>query len=558
MRLVPQILVVICNLLLCYQTMFANTDSTKVRMHPISGGEIVPFKEHMPFAFEASLSGASFSFANIASEFPVPAAVLDDRNEAISVLKKIDELGSWISTLSENAVVALPVGIKQEINNVAYEIGIAKASIHTDYTELTVFARIRLPQTNEKGDPIELFFGANNVKLSHQGGIIGEADLVLLGDVQIPFNAGNWLLELQGGFDYKTGVTQNLSYVSMDCDGVKEMGIAADVQFSRKLILPVTAHGEALDETRKVGRIQGGTGTVPNRVTGSFDMVVSDWNNITAAIDLPPFVMTKHPDKFVFELNEAIFDFSDLQTPNIPFPSYYHEKGLLLPNIETWRGVYVKSLRVGLPKTFKTTTSIASQERVSFEAQNMIIDNNGVSGLLSVENIIPLDKGRTNDTKAWAYSVDNIAIELVTNRITGAKFEGKIILPVSDTGNANANKNEKVGLAYRGLISEEEYLMSVSSLETLSFSVWKAEAQLFPNSMVELRVVNGNFQPKAVLHGRMAISASQKESLENEGEEINDEETVEFKGIEFNNLVLQTQSPVLQVDYFGSLPSESF
>ena len=52
------------------------------------------------------------------------------------------------------------------------------------------------------------------MKLSHQGGIIGDANLVLLGDLNIPFNAGKWMLTLKGGFDYKTGETQNLTYVT--------------------------------------------------------------------------------------------------------------------------------------------------------------------------------------------------------------------------------------------------------------------------------------------------------------------------------------------------------
>ena len=530
----------------------AHTDSTAIKTRPVSSTIAVPFTNGSPLSAKELPSDTSFSFLTIKSEFPVPDAILNDRNEVAEVMGKIEETGAWINTLTQGALVTLPVGMKQVVNEVVYEVGIAKATLHKDYTELTVFARIRMPQTNENGEPIEAFFGANNVKLSHQGGILGDANLVLLGDVQIPFSAGNWLLELKGGFDYKTGGIQNLTYLNIDCNGVKEMGVAADVQFSREMILPVKANGEALEETKNVTNILGQSVTVPNRVTGSFNMVVTDWNNIIAEINLPPFVLKKHPNKFVFELNEAVFDFSDLNTPDIPFPEHYHTQGLLLPSRETWRGVYVKSLQVGMPKTFKTTESIAAQNRVTFGATNMIIDNNGVSGVFTAENPISIDKGRTSERKAWAYSVDNIEVKLVTNRITSAKFDGRIILPISDDGkNGDAKKKEKIGLGYKGLISEEEYLMSVTNLDTLNFSVWKAKAQLEPNSIVELHVEDGNFRPMAVLNGRMAISASQKESLANEGTEIDGEEMVEFKGIEFQNLVLQTQSPVLEVDYLG-------
>ncbi|MCL5244263.1 hypothetical protein M4I21_00475 [Cellulophaga sp. 20_2_10] len=495
-----------------------------------------------------------FSFQNIKNEFPVPTPILNDRNEAAAVLEEIDLNDTWVNTLSNNDIVTLPVGIKTTVSEVDYAIGIAKATIHKDYTELTVFARVRLPQTDDNGDPLEIFFGANNVKLSHDGGIFGDANLVLLGDVQIPFNAGNWLLELKGGFDYKTGNTDNLTYVTIDCNGVKEMGLAAEVQFSRNLIIPVTDLGEPEEEFKSVKRIDGSTAQVDNRVTGKFSMVASGWNDIVATIDLQPFALTKHPDKFVFNLNEATLDFSDTRTPDIPFPQHYQEKGLLLPNVELWRGVYVQSLEVSLPKTFKTSESIAKQERVKFTATNMIIDNNGVSGLFSAENIIPLDKGRTNDKKAWAFSVDSIAVELTTNRITSAAFNGQIVLPISakkeDTPTTK-EEGKKLGLSYKGLISEEEYLVRVATADTLNFNVWQAEAQLLPNSFIELKVTNGNFKPKAVLNGRMAISASQKKSLEDEGTMSKDSSMVNFKGIEFQNLVLQTEAPILQVDYFG-------
>jgi len=237
------------------------------------------------------------------------------------------------------------------------------------------------------------------------------------------------------------------------------------------------------------------------------------------------------------------------------FPQYYYDEGLLLPNEETWRGVYVQSLKVGLPQEFKSTESISEKKRITFEAANLLIDSYGVSGYFSAENIIPLKSGRTSESKSWAYSVDKIGIELAANRLIGADFKGQVLLPISDKGNENgtnaAGADGRMGLGYEGIISEDEYSLVVSTLDTLSFSVFKAKAQLLPNSGVELTVKDGSFRPKAVLNGRMAISASQKESLANEGDKIEGDETVQFKGIEFQNLVLQTESPIIKVDYFG-------
>src|SRR5690606_20081659 len=183
-----------------------------------------------------------------------------------------------------------------------------------------------------------------------------------------------------------------------------------------------------------------------------------------------------------------------------------------------------KSLEVAMPKEFKTKESISENRRVSFEAMDMIIDTYGVSGRFSAENIISLESGRTAESKSWAFSVDKIGIEIASNHFIEGDFEVRILLPISAKANkSDENANKNVGLGYKGLISEEEYSLAVSTLDTVSFDIFQAKAELLPNSSVELKVIESSFRPKAVLNGRMAISASQRESLENEGQTYNDE-----------------------------------
>ncbi len=489
--------------------------------------------------FKSTHTSSEFTFDKIINEFGLPTSkIIDDRNQASATFKKIEADGKWVSTFKSDDIKSLPVGVKHIINEIEYQLGFYEAKFEKNKTTLTVFARIILPQTDEKGNPIELFFGANNITLTSEGGISGTANLVLLGDFQIPFNGGSWLLAIKGGSNLKTADIQNKTYVTIDCDGVKEMGIEGEVQFSREMIIPVKPNGEALPKDISVKNNQGDDVTVPNRVKGHFNAVASDWNDLIVKIDLDPFVLTKKPDKFLFSVNTAIFDFSDIRNENVTFPQYYHDNNLLRPSIESWRGVYIKSVQISLPKEFKTKESISKKSRVNFEAADMIIDKNGISGHFSAENIIPIESGRTSDANAWSYSVDKIGINIAANNLIGADFEGQIVLPIGDS--------KSKGLKYFGLISEDEYLMRVANIDTLNFSIWKAQAELLPNSSIEFTVKDNNFRPKAILHGRMAISANQKESLTPK-----DNNTIEFKGIEFQDLVLQTESPVFSVGYFG-------
>ncbi|WP_075341848.1 hypothetical protein [Tenacibaculum agarivorans] len=541
--------------------LYVYTVSFGATIYPKDSLHAIPEKVNNLYRVSSTIAeNQKFSWENIYKWYPVTTTIINDRDKASSSFKVIEEHESWVDTFSNEDIQELPVGVKYTKGNIQYAIGITHANIYKNYTELTVFARVRLPQTNQNGIPVELFFGANNVKLSHQGGIIGDANLVLLGDMHIPLNSGKWMLTLNGGFDYKSGKTENKTYVTITCDGIKELAIEGEVEFSRSLILPVERDGKVNEtKTQVTKNIETENGTqsvqVPYRVKGGFKVIASDWNDLLVGINLQPFVLAKkrnqknYEGNFQFHVNEAVLDFSDLRNDTkVVFPKSYQEKGLLLPAEETWRGVYINTIEVRLPKEFKTSESISQNKRIGFGAHHLLLDNYGVSGSFYAENIFSIDKGRTNKEKAWAYSLDRIEVTLDANKLKKASFNGKIQLPVS--------KNDKrVGLNYKGLISDEEYSLTVSNDSVVDFNLWKAKGELLPNSAIELKVKDGEFRPKAVLHGRLAISASQKESLENEGKEIVDakgkKQFVEFKGIEFQNLVLKTEGRVFSVDYMG-------
>ena len=198
-------------------------------------------------------------------------------------------------------------------------------------------------------------------------------------------------------------------------------------------------------------------------------------------------------------------------------------------------------------------------ERVAFGGHYLIIDNYGVSGTFYADNLFTVDEGRTNDSKAWAYSLDHVGVSLAANTMIRAGFNGRILLPISKKeSNSEANK---IGLRYKGLISSEEYLLNVSNDSVIDFNPWRAKGELLPNSSVELAVREGKFRPKATLHGRLAITANQVKSFEGakkkektgdtDKQEKSGKKLLDFKGIVFQNLVLQTESPVFAVDYMG-------
>ena len=483
---------------------------------------------------------SEFNQTYITQNFSLDSITSNQILMAKAVMDDLETSQNYVDLVSPDDLVTLPIGVKKDIGNITYTLGISQARITPEYTEVTAFVRIVIPQLDAQDNQKQLFFGANNIKLSHKGGIYGDANLVLLGDIPIPINGGSSMVVLKGGFDMQTGNVADLTYVTIDCGGFKELGITAEVLFPRSMLEPVGSDYNVISDENV-------------KVKGYFQTIVSDWSDILVEISLPPFQLTKEGSTdgsgkagLIFELNTAVFDFSDIRnSPNVVFPNEYQQ--YLTPgNEQLWRGVYVSTLTVVLPKQFKKR---GSEERIVFQASHLLIDGLGVSGEFSVDNILPITEG---DASNWQFSVDHIEATFVTNNLTGAGFNGKIVLPISnEVTQQEAQSTDSIALnrkalAYQAFIDpvNDDYLLTVAAQDSLSFNIFKAKATLTTDSYIELRVSESKFRPKAVLHGNLAIKGSNSTTSANKA-------TVDFKGITFQNLQLQTESPYFKVDHMG-------
>ena len=520
----------------CFSNTYTDTISNSKKLSFVKNNNSKPnfLPENNSFNFIQN-SESEFTNDYLRKNFPIAEQTSDDLQKAMATCLKIDENGNLTDNLEPKNLSQLPLGIKKTIGGIQYLLGISNAKFTPEYTELTAFVRIIIPQHGADGKPKELFFGANNIKLSHKGGLVGDTNLVLLGDVPIKINGENLLLILKGGMDMKTGVVENKTYVTIDCKGFKELGITADVQFSRNMVEPVDNNYVAM--------------AAPALVTGNFKTIVSNWNDILIEISLPKFQLTSKKG-FCFELNKAVIDFSDLRnSASVTWPPNYATKYLVPGNENLWRGLYVQSLKIVLPEEFKKKES---KERIRFEATNLLIDRMGVSGTFSGSNLIGIDEG---DASGWQMSLDSVSITLVANSVTAASFGGDILLPLSEK-QSKCNGGARSELAYKALIDpvNNEYLLNAQVTNGICFQAFKANAIIEKNSYIELKVKDGKFLPKAVLYGTLSLKASNKPVTAEEaqaGTTADKKETVDFKGIIFENLILQTVTPFFRADYFG-------
>jgi hypothetical protein len=472
-----------------------------------------------------SITKSEFAPLFIKENYPVSQENNKNVKTAKALFKTIDSLKTFVENLEPTSLSSLPIGINKTIGTTSYTLGISNAKFTPEYTEFTAFVRIIIPQGDENGQMKELFFGANNIKLSHKGGLVGDTNLVLLGDFPIKLAGGNSLLVLKGGMDMQTGFIENKTYVTIDCSGFKELGITADIEFSRNIMEPVGADNKPIPGDQ--------------RVRASFKTVVSNWNDILAEVTLPKFQSPKFKD-FIFEVNNAVFDFSDIRNSNnITWPKDYQKDFLVPGNENLWKGLYVNSLKIILPEHFKKKNS---NDRITFEAKDLLVDNVGVSGNFSGSNIISLEEGNAS---GWQFSLESIQIGLRASSVVSAGFGGKVILPISGATSQCAGATNELG--YTATINpiDNEYTLKASISNNLCFQLFKAKATILPNSYFEFKVADGKFLPKAVLNGNIDISGS------NSQDPNDTKKTVDFKGIEFQEFTLQTVSPYISAKYFG-------
>ncbi|MDO4228649.1 MAG: Ig-like domain-containing protein [Capnocytophaga sp.] len=458
------------------------------------------------------------------------------------------EKARWAETLED--ITELPIGIREAKDGVEYAIVITQATFLSEQTLVNAYARLTVPDSQSASGKKHLYFGATGLSFSYQGQIVGDMRLSLLGDLTVSSNK-NWSFLLKGGsVDTSTGDTQNdATYITFDCEGVKEIALNGLIRISQELVVPV--HTQTL------------TPMFNKQVEALVAVKASHWNNMLLKVSLPPFAITKQAlinerGAFVFSAEDVILDMSDVENATeMFFPKGYEE--YLVSERESWRGFYIGQLRVTLPEEFKQ-----SEERVSFTAEKFLLDSYGVSGSFSVENLITDYQGTTSGGEnAWRYSLDFIQADFVASKIQGGALSGAILLPIQtnnthettpNTRNTasqiisseenftphNAPRKEK-GIRFSGVFTDDDYILKASSLEAVSFDLWNAKVQLAPSSYVELRVKNKKFVPKVVLDGTMSLQENDTK-----------ESTYQFSGISFRKFTLQTEAPYISAAYFGA------
>jgi len=480
---------VLCALVMC-QTAYSH-DSTSVAADAAMASE--GLRRKFP---ELGVSPPRFATKDpIIIDESAADTVLDKRRHAHALLEKVVAAQRFLETLDALTEIELPVGIVKSGGALDYTILIDRIVFTREGATMDAYVSLALPQTGTR----IAFYG--KVPLSAEGGVAGSAKIYLLGDHVIRINSSS-LITIKG--DERT-------YVEFDCGGFLGVNVDAELQFSSDLFVPEDANGNSTKE----------------RLTVSFSTYTRTLNDILVQVSLPPFQMTSLPG-FGFHVTKAFLDWSDLSNPpNLKFPVGYTSSFVDAGLNDLWQGLYLEEAEVRMPKAFAKR---GSADRVSLGMRTMILDEQGMTGSLYVENVFP-----DGDMNGWKYSIDELGLDLVANTVTGLSLGGKLTIPV--VRNKDGQQTQFTYTAHLG--ADGEYIFSVAIENQLRLDLWAADVNLLEGSQILVREKENKFYPSARLNGALTIN------LPGKGPKAR------FNSIRFENMVINSEAPYFVPGTFG-------
>lgn len=319
------------------------------------------------------------------------------------------------------------------------------------------------------------------------------------------------------------------SFVSIDCNGFKEMRLVGEFEFDPKTIFPAdTTKG---DTTMKA----------------AFDITVADLEDIVIETGFKRPFKVKGTGDITYTVTGVVADMSTVRNADgFSFP-----KGYVQPfekeDADYWTGFALKTLKVDLKDEIPFLDSLA--------AYNMLIDETGFSGWFSAgfsysNNPAPTDVDqtiamKTNEKEEGQGSsfidakLRKIAVGIISNKVIGGELDGSLKVmglkkentePLSVTLKGSIYTDEKSNLSY-------SFKSTFDKSQTYQLPVCeKASITIGAGTSVEYRkrISADSTHYLKGFYFNLCGSADFKSSL------------VELEGLKFQNLQFSTTKP-----YFG-------
>jgi hypothetical protein len=412
----------------------------------------------------------------------------------LSLSNKVETENKLVGNMNPDSAANLPFGIVKEIGATRYIICIDSAKYLSNAAFMSAYMAMEFPGSQQK-----ICFSAQNIAFNPKGVMPGpNTKLVLVSEHRISLGPKITMVLKPDGYNY----------VEWDCNGFSAVNLKGYFEFDPGMIYP--------DPENAVQ---------DSVVRATFQIRTNDIHNMVVQTSMAPFCV-RGMEGMSFTVVDATADFSELaNAPNMIFPQGYNLSNYAGDPL-LWTGFYMRNFIVKLPKELSR-----NGQRPFVAATNLLIDQSGVSGLFSANNLITLSQGSMS---GWGFSVQTIGINIVSNHLNGAAMAGYIRLPVSETDS----------LAYACVISQNnstgslDYVFAITPANDMKAQVLGGTLTLYSTSSVQVVKQNGKFRPTATLNGKYSLAHN----------------NARVKNLEFQNMVLASDAPILRSAIFALVP----
>ena len=426
------------------------------------------------------------------NEFPDQAG--EDPLDAI--FSQVINENRFVTSIDKALTHSLPIGIKAKgETDPSFALIIDKATIYPEYAEFSAFMVLSNPFDNTK-----IRFRADKVKFSFKGGLIDGITLRLIEGRTSKLVNDVYLNWLPG------------SYVSWNCNGLKNIGLNGELELSEKRFQAVNTS----------------TGEVVGKVKYSFFATIDSFKDFVLNLSLPAFKITGIDEVF-FSFSNLVLDFSDKSNaPGFKLPGDY-PGGFVGPFENLWRGIYVSEAQVFLSPKLKSKKGYIP----TVSAKNVFIDDYGFTGDIKSnvgKEVLPFDEGLLG---SWPFSIDDVEIKIVTGNLEAFKFSGEIQVPGS---------NSRQGY-YAYVDAENNYYFGVQTGRSFELPVFIATINIDKTSYIEVAYEQGAFYPTAFFNGTISFLSGDFSS--------NSNAIINIPSLKFQGLRISTIAPILDLDYIA-------
>ncbi|MDR1336168.1 MAG: hypothetical protein LBK22_04980, partial [Tannerella sp.] len=192
----------------------------------------------------------------------------------------------------------------------------------------------------------------------------------------------------------------------------------------------------------------------------------------------------------------------------------------------------VSRASVSLPGAFRKPGSGSNNERIVLALQQVLFDENGFTGNVSVSNLIP---GETLNPEQWGISVNDFALAVMKNQVAGFGFGGEVNIPPF-----GSRSRIPYTASYNHATETCEFQAGIQG--KYDFPVLKSSITLNELSSIDLVFKESDVYPSIHASGELNISAP-----------LGSDSTQAFTvpGIAFENMVISRESPYFEVGAIG-------